>query len=563
LALSLAACTPGAGEAAGTGSEEELTLPSRLRHWFASPPDPAEATPSEGWFARACALPLEQLRRIRRGYHPRRSHDVIFVPREPNFVGTFDYTTHGGPWDYLQKVPLVFYGPGFIRSQGSVSLGREATLADIAPTVAELLDVPWPKNRPGRPITQALVPDDRRPGSPRVIVTIVWDGGGWDVLETWPESWPRLAGLVRKGTSIEGAVVGSAPSVTPPVHATIGTGAFPKQHGIVDLNQRDGERVTDSYGSKGGDFTPKYLRLQTLADIYDRRVANRAQIGLLGYRGWHLGMMSHGAYLEEADKDEAVVIDRLDGSLVTSPSFYSLPGYMHNVPGLEADIRRADLDDGKVDGKWMGHVSLEDPVVQQYTPAWTLYQTRLAKALLGGGDFGTDRVPDMFFVNYKQIDDVGHFYNMLGPEMREIVGYTDAALSDLIGFLDERVGRRRWVLVLTADHGETPDARAVGAWPIGTGVLENAIGEHFGVDPARLFLAKRTMGFWLSGKVRAEHGITLSEVAAFIADYRLEDSLGPDQEVPEEYRDRLNEPLFSTAFPGKRMAQIWACAKGR
>src|SRR3712207_8270518 len=54
--------------------------------------------------------------------------------------------------------------------------------------------------------------------------------------------------------------------------------------------------------------------------------------------------------------------------------------------------------------------SLTDPTAVRHSPVWTLYQTRLLKEMLAREDFGENRVPDLFFTNYKQVDDVGHDY---------------------------------------------------------------------------------------------------------------------------------------------------------
>lgn len=45
--------------------------------------------------------------------------------------------------------------------------------------------------------------------------------------------------------------------------------------------------------------------------------------------------------------------------------------------------------------------------------------------------------------------------------------------------------------------------------------------------------------------------------------YRLEDNLPEDEQVPDLYRDRLREPLFTAAFPTKAMHRIWTCANKR
>ncbi|MDQ4095761.1 MAG: alkaline phosphatase family protein [Actinomycetota bacterium] len=556
LAVLLAACTP----SEDPQDQHPPRLPASLSEFFPSPSPPP---PPGDWLSTSCTAPLEHLQRVRRGAFPGRSYDVFFVPRYPNSIGTFDgYTTHGGPWDYLQRVPLVFAGPGYIRPTGEISVDREVTVADVAPTLAELLGVEAPNDGPGRVIEEVLVPENLRAEPPRLVVTMVWDGGGSDVLEAWPDSWPRLADLIADGSSIRGATIGSAPSTTPPVHATIGTGVWPSDHGIVDLTQRRGNKVKDSYINKEEDFDPIQLEVPTLADVFDPALGNEPQVGLIGYRGWHLGMMSHGSRTAGGDEDIAAIIDRDGGPLTDAGPWYDLPSYMRDVEGLEADTRTADLADGKVDGRWRS-VDLDDPVTLQYSPAYTLYQTRLLKTLVTEGGFGGDSVTDLLFVNYKQIDDVGHFYNMLSPEMEEIVRYTDRALADVLDLLDRRVGRGNWVLVLTADHGETPDLRSIRGWPIDQEILKQVVAERFGVEPADLFLQARTMGFWLDEEFRNDHGITLEEVADVLIDLRARDMLAEGESVPEMYSDRLDEPLFEAAFPGDRLDDVWRCAAGR
>ena len=554
--LLLVACTSSDEPAA----PQVPRLPAALEQFF---PDPSPAEVVEGnWLTTSCAAPLEHLRRTRRGFYPGRSYDVVFVPRSPNAIGSFDYTTHGGPWDYLQQVPLVLVGPGYIRPLGPVSLDREVSVADIAPTLAELVGVEEPNEGPGQPLDEILVAEAARREPPKLIVTVVWDGGGTDVLQAWPEAWPRLGELMEQGAALTGAVVGSAPSTTPPVHATIGTGVWPNEHGIVDLTQRRGDAIPDSYIHKEGPFDPVQLEVPTLADVYDQEVDNAAQVALIGYRGWHLGMMGHGARIPGGDKDIAAIIDRDGGPVATSREWYDLPAYLRNMDGLEEDTRTADLADGELDGRWRS-VDLNDPVTLQYSPAYTLYETRLLKALITQESLGDDAITDMVFVNYKQIDDVGHFYNMLSDEMEETLEYSDAALGELVDLLDATVGRDGWVVVLTADHGETPDLRATGGWPIDPDAVKEAVARHFDVAADDLFLQERTMGFWFDSDFRRRNGITLEEISDVVIDLRLGDTLAEGEDPPPLYADRVDERLFEAAFPGDRLDDVWRCARRR
>ncbi len=476
------------------------------------------------------------------------------VPREPHFFGSVE-TSHSGPWDYLQRVPLVFYGPGFIRSQGEISPDTEVTVADLAPTLADLLDLEWPDDRAGRAIPEVLVPADDRPGDPKVIVVIAWDGGGWNVLEQWPQSWPFLRKLMERGTSVRNAIVGSSPSVTPTIHATIGTGTFPRQHGIIDIPVRDGDKIVGSYDGR----TPKYLRVPTLADLHDASVDNAAKVGIFSYKAWHWGMMGHGAYIDGGDKDIAVLAERTAGNLLTNERWYSLPSYLHDVPGFEEDLRAVDSEDGKLDGAWMGHDVLHDPAARRETPVWVRYQTRLIEALLEEERFGEDDVPDLFFTNYKQIDEIGHSFNMVNPETREIIAHTDEALSRLVSFLDRKVGKRRWVLAVTADHGMTPDPSTTGAWALRMERMKEDLGDHFEVDPEELLTEHRVTGLWFDKDVLRQEGITVAQIANFLLGYTIGEN-SPYEEIPREYRDRVDETVFDAAFPSKRLNEVWRCA---
>ncbi len=511
--------------------------------------------PPSGWFESGCGLSLELLERTRRGYYPGRSPDVVIVPREPNFFGGFFSTSHSGPWDYLQRVPLVFYGPGFVRPIGDVAVEREVTVADLAPTLAELLDFSFPRDRAGRPLKEILVPKQRRPGRPAVVVVVAWDGGGWNVLNTWPKAWPNLARLMAWGASPTEAIVGSSPSVTPSIHTNMGTGAFPDQHGITAILEKVDGEVVGSYPRK----SPEHLLISTLADDFDLATGNNSQVGLVAYRPWHLGMIGHGALVPGGDKDIAVIVD-LQERLTTNDAFYSIPGYLHDTPGLGSALLEVDLLDGEKDDSWMGHEILDKPRERRDTPAWVLYQTKLIKTLLRREEFGQDEVPDLFFTNYKQIDEVGHNWNMLSEEMEAILRYSDAALRDLERWLNRNVGRRKWVMVVTADHGQGPDPMTARLWPIRMLTLSNDLAAHFDLEAGELIQESSATGFWLNRDAMESNGITEGEVADFFVNYRLEDNIPTGEELPEQYESRTRELLFEAAFPGKRMDRVFRCA---
>jgi hypothetical protein len=499
----------------------------------------------------SCKAPERHIELISRGYYPGRSPDVTMTPKEPNLFATETGTTHSGPWPYVQDIPLVFYGPGFIKPQGEIKLNRETTIADAAPTIAELLDTPFPNDRPGRVVTEAL---EENRDEPKLVVVVVWDGGGWNVLDRWPNAWPFLSSLMEKGTSVTNTVVGSSPSVTPAVHASLGTGAFPEQHGLVDIWLRRGEVTGDSFEN----LDPRNLAIPTLADMYDQARNNEPKIGMVAAEGWHLGMIGHGAAIEGGDKDIAVM-EGEEIEPMTNPQFYSMPDYLDDVPGLEEDIRAVDTEDGAVDGLWLGHHVLATADDRRRGPVRSLEQTRQIKALIENEGFGADAVPDLLYTNYKQVDLVGHSFNMVNPEMESVLEWTDRTLEDLVGFLDDTVGKKEWAMVLTADHGQGPSTSSTGGYPIDVLKLKSHVASSLGRGEHRLFDRWRPTGYWLEQGLHGQD-VKADRISNVLAGYRVRDAAAGG-EIPEYYDGSPKDHLFESAFPMARVDEVLECIR--
>jgi len=528
---------------------EERSAPRRPSPTAAAV-DPAVARSK--WFRAACDVPATLFERIRRDYYAGRSPELTALPAEPNYYGAFVGTSHSGPWDYVQKVPLVLYGPGFVRSDGDLQVDREVTVADIAPTMAELLQIEWPEGRPGRPLSEALL-DER--GVPKTIVLVVWDGGGTNVLQRWPDSWPNLARWMEQGTSVQDAIVGSSPSNTPPSHTNMATGAWPNQHGIVDIKLRDGDDVVDSYVKD----PTGYLELTTIGDIYDQTTGNEALVGMFGYHRWHLGMLGRGSAIDGGDKDIAAVVHNDGDRIVGIPNYFHFPPYAATVEGLDEDIETVDESDGQDDGLWLGHDDLRDPFDLKHSPAYILYQTRILEQIFEREGFGDDDITDLFFVNYKPIDTVGHKYNMVNPETESAVRFSDGELAELETLLDRTAGKNEWVMIMTADHGMTPSALSTGAWPINMDRLLSDLANEFAFDPDDVFDDARVGNFWVDEEALSAAGVTLEEMADFLTAYRLEDNLPRGEPIPDGYADRLDEKLLAGAWPTDYTEQIAGC----
>jgi arylsulfatase A-like enzyme len=504
-------------------------------------------SPAPSYFQKlACRLPRSQLTRIWNGYDPERSGDIQIVPKEPNFMS--GGLTHSGPWAYLQRVPMLWYGPGHVRAVGRVN--RPVTMADVAPTMAGHLGYEF-EAPDGEPMTEALPSGGGRRAPPKAIVVVVWDGGGRNVLGEYPDAWPTLHRLISRGVWYENATVGSSPSVTPAIHATLGTGAYPRRHGLVDLRLDVGGELVPSF-ERG----PQYMRSQTLADLFDRDMGNRPVVAMLGYRAWHLAMIGHGSSLGGGDRDVAALLDRETGRWFLSGKnghVFRFASYANQVPGRDEAIRRLDLEDGRQDAVWMGDASLNDPVTLPKTPAYAEWQTAILEELIRREGFGADEVPDLLFTNYKVIDEVSHRWSMNSPQMEAVVRASDQALADLITILNRDLGRGRWVIVVTADHGVTPKPAISGAYPIIAANLRQDIEATFGSEDRRVVRDMRPSHIWMNLDRLEEGGFNLRDVARFVARY----SKGENVEDPSTMGPgEADEKVFAAAFPSKALERL-------
>jgi hypothetical protein len=87
---------------------------------------------------------------MRRTWHPRLSGDVQYALKPHWMFGSSASTaTHGSPHAYDTHVPLLLWGPRWIRR---ATVPARVELADIAPTLARLLQVPAPAASEGKPL---------------------------------------------------------------------------------------------------------------------------------------------------------------------------------------------------------------------------------------------------------------------------------------------------------------------------------------------------------------------------------------------------------------------------
>ena len=490
----------------------------------------------------AKSIGSDALVRVKRGYFPGRSGDLQLV-LEPwntsNYANESLALQHDDPrsshamtWAYLDRVPIVVYAPGIITKPETRD--EIVTLADLAPTTARMMGFDLTTqdgvSMPG--ITGPATP-------PKVVVTFVIDGGGWNVLTHWKYSWPFLQGLMKRSLVFRNGFMGSFPTVTACAHATIGTGEFPHRHGISGHNVRYQGKPAKAYGTAGR-ADPSFIAVPTLADAWSEHTGHRAWIGEIGYQIWHLGMIGKGGTRPQGKLPVAVYFDEdvAKDWASQNPDLYRMPAGMPtrgSLVGLLQDYGELELDQGA--GR---KLCCSPPIVH--------YQGDVIAAALENEPVGQGDATSLLYVNYKMPDYTGHVYNFLHPEEARVIRHVDMELQRLVKTLESKFKPGEYVVIVTADHGQCPLVDTAGGVRLDPIQLEQDIGQAFGKSVVGLVEAVWPSEVYLSGAALWDAGVTRDEIAAFLRDYRYRDNVGPYVAPDAIDASRMNRPEFAAVL---------------
>ena len=493
----------------------------------------------------ATDLGAEYMELVRRTYMPGRAGDLQLLlapfnssnyPQESvSLVPNDPRTSHASVWMYLERVPILVYGPGIV---GNGDSGDRVTLADLAPTTASLIGFDgWPDDREGRPLPH-LRPTGKKP---KVIVTFVIDGGGWNVLRHWSTAWPNLQGLMREGMLYRNAITGSFPAVTACAHGNIGTGTFPRQHGVTGHNLRDATgEVRKAYGTPG-QADPSDILVPTLADLWHD--ATGAWVGEIGYQVWHLGMLGRGGSNRTPEDLPVAVFWDEDGTRQWqphNPSRYRLPSFTPGLETLALYQSQFTAPDWDQEFTPLGRQSpcCSPPIIK--------YQGDVIVGTLDSEPIGQDDAPSLLYINFKSPDYTGHIYNMLSQWEDLVIREVDAQLARLKGELDARFPGE-YVLIVTADHGQCPLPDAVDGVRLDPIQLQRVIEDEFGglndvvqsVVPSEVYLYPDQL---------KDAGATVDDVAAFLGDLTYRQTIGPYVPRDAIEQDMLDHAEFAGVF---------------
>jgi predicted AlkP superfamily pyrophosphatase or phosphodiesterase len=331
----------------------------------------------------------------------------------------------------------------------------------------------------------------RAADSPRLLVAVVVDQLRADYLQQFNRHWKNgFRTLLDQGMVFDNARYPYLITVTCAGHATIGTGALPHRHGLINNTwwQRK-ERVLTGCSTDQATTEITYGRPVRLGNsakhLLTPTLADELRMQKAGARVVSVSMKARSAIALAGRAADAIVwFDDPSGSWATSKAF--APGPVPAVKEFveknpyEKDLGRVwtlsaapdsyvmrDAGVGErppagwnglfphpINGR--GGIDTQFFALWQATPLADAYLGRLAASLVDGFKLGQRDGTDFLGVSFSVLDDVGHAFGPESREVEDVLRQLDITLGSLIAHLDAKVGRANYVLALSADHGVAP-----------------------------------------------------------------------------------------------------------
>lgn len=298
--------------------------------------------------------------------------------------------------------------------------------------------------------------------------------------------------LMKEGVHCTNVHYNYMPTYTGPGHASIFTGATPKDHGIIANNWHDPNRKGSMYcvmdddakavnGNKyASKRSPKNLLIPTLGDAirlstqfegrsYGISIKDRSAILPVGFSANHAFWYDHkndGAFISSSYYQDTVpewltrfnekkpalsYLNQNWEALYDYEKLYHLkderPGEWH-WKGKENTSFPYDLKQLALDNKGAKMLS--------YTPFSNDLLVDLAENLITAEQLGQRNTTDFLSLSFSSPDKIGHLFGPNSWEIADNYIRLDQTIERLLNYLDTHVGKGKYVLFLTADHAVAP-----------------------------------------------------------------------------------------------------------
>lgn len=347
---------------------------------------------------------------------------------------------------------------------------------------------------------------------PKLVVILAVDQMRADYIDRFRHQWSGgLKRLVAEGAWFRQADYPYYNTVTCAGHASISTGALPSTHGMIQNRwwvngatravqcTDDASQTLVSYGHALTGTGQSAARLLTTTLSDELRLQNPVAPRVVS-----ISLKARSAIMLAGHRPDAVIWqDEETGEWTTSTAFSEAP-----APYFAAYITAHDVTN-EVGRTWDRALAKEQylypvsTVGQQklsvgnaefphvikgtkgaldkvFTDAWEsspfsdAYLAGLAAAALDGLKLGRGPGTDYLGVSFSALDKVGHDFGPDSHEIQDVLIRLDREVATLLDKLDRDVGRGRYVVALSADHGVSPVPERVKALGFDAGRIDTA-----------------------------------------------------------------------------------------
>ena len=330
---------------------------------------------------------------------------------------------------------------------------------------------------------------------PKLIVGIVVDQMRWDYLYRYYDRYGAggFKRMLGEGFSCENTYISHLPSFTAVGHSTVYTGSVPAIHGITGNDWTDQltgrhwycteDTTEQSVGSSSaaGKMSPRNLLASTITD--ELRLATNFRSKVVG-----VSLKDRASILPAGHTPNgAFWLDDSNASFITSTYYMKeLPEWVQKFNAKKEPAQlmskpwetlypintylQSSADNSKWEGTYTGETAPvfphnmpeiypKNPVSLRATPSGNTLTLDFAKAAIEGYNLGKGTATDFLTINCASTDYVGHQFGPNSIEVEDTYLRLDKDLAAFFTYLDQRVGKGKYLVFLTADHGA---AHAVG-----------------------------------------------------------------------------------------------------
>ena len=333
---------------------------------------------------------------------------------------------------------------------------------------------------------------DQQVDRPKLVVMIVFDQMRGDYLSKWQPLFKEggFKRLQQDGAWFTNCHYPYAYTITAPGHTSLMTGTSPYKHGIVANDWYDRENrdtitsVTPPPDKVRSGRGPYRRRVQVLGDVLIDLLMGKCKV-------FSFSIKDRSAILMAASKANGVYwFDNKKGKFMTSAFYrdeehefakaFNRSNFVEKWLGTDWNRFDPNLDYAKHSGpddfaaEGIGYEqgqtfphpfklgSKAATAKEVYysavenSPAGNELLLTFAKAAIVAEKLGQTDTTDLLTLSFSSNDLVGHCW---GPDSQEVLDITlrsDALIKNLLDFLDTKVGKGKYVVALSADHGVCP-----------------------------------------------------------------------------------------------------------